>query len=606
MTEAVLVLGAEPRVTVTIARSLDRRGILVHVAALAERERTLPSRAIRSFTRLPAEPGAFLDALSRLLREETIDYLIPATDTALAAVSQHDAALRELVRVACPPPQIVKRVLDKDLTLELAARAGIPVPKSHEVADLAALEALRGTLRFPLVAKPRSKRSPSSFKVRYVRDFDELARAFREDARFGVDNVIQDYCRGVGVGVSLLVAGGEVVAAFQHRRVKELPASGGVSVVAISEALDPDLTRCARELLRALEWEGVAQVEYRVDRDAGSFALMEVNGRYWGSLSSAVNAGCDFPYYQWQLAHGQRVDAPLTYKIGMGWRWAAGDLVRIHAILAPGLRENLVQPSRPTELWTFVRDSLRPTRGALWSWTDPLPALAEVAHTLRALAVADTKVLLRLLLPEPWRHHWRARDQLTPHEARMYTRLLLRRVLRLRRDRERKPAPDVRSVLFVCHGNILRSPMAAVLFARDLAAHLRDRISVRSAGLHAVPGRQADARGREVAAELGISLEAHRTRLLTAELVESSDAIFVMDYLNEAKLLARFPHAELKVFLLGAFGDPRDASLVIPDPYTGSLSDVRQCYETLSHRVHALQEQFGWAPRSAPLSPRPS
>jgi len=168
-----------------------------------------------------------------------------------------------------------------------------------------------------------------------------------------------------------------------------------------------------------------------------------------------------------------------------------------------------------------------------------------------------------------------------------YLRLWARRVLRIP-EKTRMPS-TVRSVLMVCHGNIIRSPMAAVLLRKYLADRRCTAISVSSAGTHAPLGASADERAVLLSREYGVSLESHRTQPLTASLVGGSDFILVMDRRNEAELLARYPEARDKVFLLGAVRSRgRSRTAEIPDPHFGTLEDVRRCFAALQTGVERL------------------
>ena len=148
-------------------------------------------------------------------------------------------------------------------------------------------------------------------------------------------------------------------------------------------------------------------------------------------------------------------------------------------------------------------------------------------------------------------------------------------------------------IVFVCYGNIFRSPMAEALFAAELARRGIPTEHVSSAGLSARDGREAHANGVEVARTMGISLEAHRARLLTAEIVATSDLVVVMDRVNVAVYRERFPAARDRVVLLGAF-DPEVGRLgaVIPDPYGRPREEVVQCYERLERTVRALAQRI--------------
>jgi protein-tyrosine phosphatase len=110
-----------------------------------------------------------------------------------------------------------------------------------------------------------------------------------------------------------------------------------------------------------------------------------------------------------------------------------------------------------------------------------------------------------------------------------------------------------------------------------------------SAGTHAIAGRAADPRGQVVARELGVSLEAHRSQPLSDGLVGEADLVLAMDLINEAEIAARFPWAEPKLRLLGAFGA---GSPVIPDPYMGDEEAVRAAFRKIAHCLDEFARHF--------------
>lgn len=176
-----------------------------------------------------------------------------------------------------------------------------------------------------------------------------------------------------------------------------------------------------------------------------------------------------------------------------------------------------------------------------------------------------------------------------PADGAVRARLRLLRTFGLLRSHLRRIPGEARSLLFVCHGNIIRSPMAAGLLERHLSTADAHAITVGSAGLYAKPDRGADARALIVAREFGISLDDHRCRPLTIEMVEQFDAVVVMDCFNAATMFERYPAARQKVFMLGAMGEGKHSrSVEIADPYTGDLTDVRRCYEILEAHVKRL------------------
>jgi protein-tyrosine phosphatase len=164
-------------------------------------------------------------------------------------------------------------------------------------------------------------------------------------------------------------------------------------------------------------------------------------------------------------------------------------------------------------------------------------------------------------------------------------------VVRAWRRAGKKPMlPDkIARVLFVCHGNIMRSPVAEAMLKRELFKLGVASLKVSSAGLHAVAGRSADPRALSVSREFGVSLVQHRSQLLTARLVDASDLVLVMDIVNAAEFLLLYPRAKAKLFLLRQFSrHNQEQGRDIPDPYPGDDEDMRGCCRMLEDCVAGL------------------
>lgn len=133
------------------------------------------------------------------------------------------------------------------------------------------------------------------------------------------------------------------------------------------------------------------------------------------------------------------------------------------------------------------------------------------------------------------------------------------------------------SILMVCVGNICRSPMAEGLMRREIE-RAGSGMHVASAGVGALVGEPADPMARELMAEQGIDIEAHRARQLGADMVRDHDLILVMEEWQRRKVESTFPMARGRVMCLGHWRD-----LQVPDPY-------RQPRSAFEHSMEQIQQ----------------
>jgi len=362
----------------------------------------IPSRAIRGFRRIPRPDLArteFLEQLSRFIRDGGHDMLIPTDDQTLAAMTEHYDDFKDRLHIACPPPEITRLVLNKASTLEIAQKCGIRVPNTIVVSNSAQLSGLTRSFPFPWILKPAEKETRmEETKSFTLATADEVALKFPTAQEFTPPMLLQEYCAGVGVGIEMLMHDGNCLTVFQHRRLKELPYTGGVSVTAVAEHPDPVLVESSLALLRALRWEGIAMVEFKVNPDGGA-VLMEVNGRYWGTIELPICAGVNFPLYHWQLMHGEVPAVPGKYVVGTKWLWTSGHIHRLHGLLVAARYSPLAGREILRSLVQFPATFFSSTCHSLFSSSDPMPALLDLFYRVRFLALGDVKALAKRVAP---------------------------------------------------------------------------------------------------------------------------------------------------------------------------------------------------------------
>src|SRR5262249_5802803 len=311
----VLVTDAPSNASLAVVRSLGRRGIPVGVCGFAD-EFNLAAYSrftMESFT-VPSpslDAAGFLDALERILLGGKYTIVFPTTERTIQLVATARWRFPEWVHIPIAENVALETVLDKGRTAALADSVGTPIPRTWCPADADEAEELAPTLPYPVIVKPRQTNYLADgrlVKTDYavVPGAPVLVDAWRTVHRSVPRPLVQALVRGQGAGVNTLWDRGEPLVWFCHRRLRELDLRGGRSAAAISAPCDPRLVESGQRMLAALRWHGVAMVEFKWDERSGDFWLMEINGRFWGSLPLAIAAGVDFPYYLYQIAEGER------------------------------------------------------------------------------------------------------------------------------------------------------------------------------------------------------------------------------------------------------------------------------------------------------------
>ena len=151
-------------------------------------------------------------------------------------------------------------------------------------------------------------------------------------------------------------------------------------------------------------------------------------------------------------------------------------------------------------------------------------------------------------------------------------------------------ARQIANILFVCTGNICRSPLAQGLFTKVVAQNGLKGLTADSAGVLALPGNSATYLAQRVAAEYGVDLAEHEAKSVSKDLVAWSDLILVMEKSHEDALLGGFPEAAGKVLLIRYFARFGSRRRGIADPYGLDYEAYRFCFLDIEDAVSGLVE----------------
>ncbi len=359
-----------------IARSLGRHGVPVLVL---DDERSIArwSRYVGQHRAVPdlRDPAAALEALRSVGRslQPARWVLFPTREETVSVVAENREELDQLFRVTTPSSHAVRAAWDKRETYRVARQHDVSTPRSWVPGDRDGLSAV--DLSGPVVVKP-------AIKEHFF--YATGAKAWRADDRAGLEDaweraaaivdpaeiIVQEMVPGDGhrqLSYCALVRDGRPVVTMTARRLRQHPSDFGRASTYVRTERLPEIDEPSARWLEAVGYDGLVELEYKLDERDEVPKLLDVNARTWGYHTLGAAAGVDFAYLMY-LDRTGRPAAPATAREDVSWlRWVT-DL------------PNAVKDLRLGRL--DVRDYLRSLghvdAEAVVSLRDPMPALAEV------------------------------------------------------------------------------------------------------------------------------------------------------------------------------------------------------------------------------------
>jgi len=373
-TGAIVIGGEHPGLG--IARSLGRRGIPVCVID--------DQHSISQFSKYVTRVVRVKDLRDELNTVESVLeigqrygmkgwVLFPTRDETVVAFSRHRDRLAKLFRVTTPAWDTVKWAWDKKNTYDRAAELGIPVPQTFNPRSEGELPALYS--RLPLAIKPAIKENffyATGAKAWRAEAPEQLHDLFRKAIRQirPEEILVQEIIPGDGqrqYSYCAFFRDGRAHSTLIAKRLRQHPREFGRAATYV-ETLDfPEIEKLSERFLRAIDFYGLVEVEFKQDPRDGRFKLLDVNARTWGFHSIGIPAGVDFPYLLFADQLGYPVDR-YRAKAGVGWLRGITDVPTVISDLWAG----------ELSLSSYWRSLKNTGTESVFCRQDPLPSIAEV------------------------------------------------------------------------------------------------------------------------------------------------------------------------------------------------------------------------------------
>ena len=372
----VLITNAQLRKSLAAVRSLGKKGIETIVV---EETRFSPAAFSKYCTKALVcpnphkHPDEFFAYIYDIIKKYRCDVFFPMDEDTVTVAIKYRDELNKICRLPIPPSDSCEIALDKGKMLRHAIRTGIDHPKTVCPENLESLDEIVSELEYPVIIKPLS--SNGGRGIIKVEKKEDLVQAYKLIHKRYPFPIIQEH---LGIGdvydVALLYnQKSELKASFIMKHVRIFPLEFGPSTVQES-VYYPEMLQMAIDYMQGLNWYGVADLEFMVQKDTGKIKFIEINPKFWNSLHIGVMAGVDFPWLMYRIAIGEDVKEVKTYTTGLRFRnLLPGDILHYIA--------NRNRKSMNPPFWSTMYDD----NDDIFSKDDPLPVLGFILACLRYL-----------------------------------------------------------------------------------------------------------------------------------------------------------------------------------------------------------------------------
>ncbi|MBD3155530.1 MAG: ATP-grasp domain-containing protein [Candidatus Aenigmarchaeota archaeon] len=388
---SILVTDGEERVGYNVMKSLGKKGVDVTSCSKTEISASSFSRYCKGHFTYPDPSKNTDDFLKRILNEVTkkkYEMIIPVSDFSVIPISENREKFHRFTKIPIASHKSILLAYNKIETLKMAMENEIPCPEIFFPKNTRDLKEISEKLEYPIVIKPAVSQRWNQNKTKY----QKVQMAFSEKELFEkykilydrkYPPIVQEYIPGTGYGFFGLYNNSELRASFVHRRIREFPVGKGASTLRESVE-NRRIRKFGDKLLKLMKWHGVAMVEFKMDSRTNEPKLMEVNGRFWGSLNLPISSGIDFPYLLYKMTKDGDIRPIHKYKTDVKSRWLMGDIFRMISIVTNSYDRKLNKNiKKSNEIEDFIKFRGRDMYYDMFSLDDPLPGFVNLLFSFQ-------------------------------------------------------------------------------------------------------------------------------------------------------------------------------------------------------------------------------
>ncbi|MEM5782046.1 MAG: ATP-grasp domain-containing protein [Candidatus Aenigmatarchaeota archaeon] len=377
MTDKVLIIDGNSPSGLSAVRSLKKHGLKVGV--LSTRAYSYASHSKYVYENFGyANPLESLNTFQRkILKIIDKGYSLLfyfSDDSALALFSMQDK-LPDEIKKSFPPKGAIKIAFDKLKTVRLCKKLNIPAPKTYtKIKDISINS-------FPLVAKSRGLfnqdfKFSKKNKITFINSMEEFKKNIKPKNLL----IFQEYIPGKEYGSFFLVNHGKIRASFAHQRILSFKPYGGASIFRKSIKFPKEMWKYSTKILKKLKWHGIAMIEFKKDERDSKYKLIEINGRFWGSLPLAISAGIDFPYLYYKMCKEGDVKVKTDYRINIYQKNIIGMISSIPSYIfdkVPNIENRCILD--------LAYGLIKLSRDDVFSLKDPMPFVNGIKYLIRRI-----------------------------------------------------------------------------------------------------------------------------------------------------------------------------------------------------------------------------